>query len=101
MGFHVSKSAIIKIISGQYVDLGSLLVMQLGELDTLTLEFSQSGQIVVKPVQKTKMISNIETPSDAFLIYDPLFWLRIPTEILKYMNVVRLAAKQHPGLGWR
>ena len=104
LGFHVSENIKNKIISGQYVDLGSLLDMQLGEPETRTLEFSQSGQLVMKPMLKSKTISTIEMWSDAFLVYASIFLAAHPhrvQEILKYMNVVRLAAKQHPGTGWR
>ena len=103
VGVHVSAAITGKLIVGQYVDLALLLDAQNGSEQKRRLELSQCGESVLKPCQTNKNITNIETWFDAFLIYASIFLAVHPyrnQEILKYMHVIRTAAKRHHGLGW-
>jgi len=93
-----------KIIAGEYVDLASLLS---NSQNTSTLgqniTFSQ-GQLIVQPKQPDLKINNIETWSDAFIVYISIYCSVHQgrfQELLKYMQIIRLGAKRTQGLNWK
>ena len=105
LGLHVSENMKLKIKSGLYVDLASLL-----ETDTNSecmdnkLAVNQSGELVLKPLSHKRKILNIETWTDAFMIYSSIYLSAHPykiQDVLKYINTIRTGAKRHVGLGWK
>ena len=101
---HVSATLKSKIINGQYVDLGQLLDNQQSENAGRRLELSQNGEIVLKASTPGRVISTIESWTDAFLIYASIFLSVHPhrsVELLKYASNIRLASGRHQGPGWR
>ena len=103
ISIHVSQNIKDKIIQGQYVDLAMLISSS--NTDTLKqkLVFEQ-GELTIQPNTKLNKISNIETWTDAFLIFTSVFCsihMSRLQEMLKYMNSVRLGAKRCNGNGWK
>jgi hypothetical protein len=103
LGLHVAPATKNKIISGSYVDFAVLLESQPGE-PAQGLNISSSGQLIIKPVQPSKSINSIADWTDAFLVYASIYLAAHPhriQELLKYMNIIRTAARRHAGIGWK
>lgn len=106
IGDMVSLSLKSKIIEGEYVDIGLLLDTKTEEASTRNLVVNSSGEIQLKPITSSSgvKISNIETWTDGFIVYISIYTAAHPEkyqDVLKYMNVVRTAAKRCRGLGWK
>ena len=102
VGIHVSSTLKDKIMSGQYVDLGSLLATQIEPNLENNLSLNCSGELVIKPSKK-QTIDNIESWTDAFIIFSGIYLSAHPEktqELLKYMSTIRTGAKRHGGLGY-
>lgn len=101
---HVCVNNKQTIASGQYVDLGCLLNGNVISQQAKHIEIGPLGELLIKPNQATKMISNISEWTDTFLIYASVFVAAHPhrfQEMFKYIHTIRTAAKRHPGLGWK
>lgn len=104
MGAHVSNALKSKIVLGRYIDLALLLDTHSEMEDQKHIAVDQSGQLVLKSVQPSRSIQTIEAWTDAFLIYASIFVSAHPhriQEVMKYMSVIRTAAKRHSNLGWK
>lgn len=102
ISLNVSQPIRDKIVKGQYIDLGILLsntASNSGQKQNLIYD---QGQLTLEPVKANK-ISNIETWTDAMIIYISVYCSVHVTkfqELLKYMNSIRLGAKRCQGNGW-
>ncbi|VDI70629.1 Hypothetical predicted protein [Mytilus galloprovincialis] len=100
---HVNQNLRQKIHKGEYVDLALLLHNSVIDHDKQNVTFEQ-GQLVINPVSPQTKITNIETWSDAFLIFMSIYCSVHPhkfQELVKYMSSVRKGAKRHGGIGWK
>ncbi len=62
------------------------------------------GQLVLRKSGKSKTIGSIDVWQSAFRTFTSIFLSRHPSrcaELLKYAEIIRLAAIQFPGFGWR
>lgn len=102
VGAHVSQATRDKIWGSEFIDLGILLETNQELLTTQTLTLVD-GAFVLKSKGSKKKIETIEAWTDAFIIYMAIFTQRHDRgqELLKYMSVVRLAAKSFRGIGWK
>jgi hypothetical protein len=103
LGFNVPSNIKEKIVNGQYVDLELLLSNQ-PEHTGNKLSVNSQGEIILKPEgQKTK-ISDIESWTDAFIVFSSIY-LSVhkekQQEILKYMQNIRTGARRQTGMGWK
>lgn len=105
LGLNVNESTRAKITSGLYVDLSSIL-----ESNTFTegndskLAVSHTGELVLKPFTSKRQINDIESWTDAILIYSSIYLSAHPDKIqdmLKYIHTIRTAASRHGSTGWK
>jgi hypothetical protein len=108
LGFHVPLALKEKIWRGEFIELGLLLEgsgainwdnSSFGEQGMLSL--SAKGLICYAPKQSRK-IESLEQWTDAFTVFMAIFCTRHPgksQELLKYMSVVRNAARQFSTAG--
>ncbi|XP_052086251.1 uncharacterized protein LOC127723599 isoform X2 [Mytilus californianus] len=100
---HVSQNLRQKIQRGEYVDLALLLHNSVIDNDKQKVTYEQ-GQLVINPVLPQTKITNIETWSDAFLIFMSIYCSVHPhkfQELVKYMTSIRKGARRHGGIGWK
>jgi len=101
LGLNVSQNLKEKIINGEYVDLGALLVNSTeDQSNTLVIN---NGQLQFQQ-KSSKKIVDLNTWLDAFLIYTSIYTTVHPESIqglLKYMYNIRLGASRCSGFGWR
>lgn len=93
-----------KIWNGEYIHLEKLLPNEslIGENEHQIVMVD--GQFVVKPKHADKKILNIETWTNAFLVYASVFITKHPQEaksLLKYIDTIRLGASRQSTLGWK
>ena len=100
----IPQSVRDKISCNQYVELATLLHSnQAIEPQGQRITISKDGQLTLAPPAIKKIVT-IEEWTDAFLIFASIYLKVHPAEstnILKYMSVIRGAAKRHLGLGWQ
>lgn len=104
LGAAVGQAIKEKIWKGEFIELSSLLPSNPRNYETGigTLSLSPSGVVTCMP-PKQNHISSIEQWTDAFIVFISIFCIRHPVkvpELLKYMSIVRDAAKKFPGGGW-
>ena len=95
-----------KIINGDYINLGLLIenVNGADPNDDTKYFSSQDGSIALAPKSRAKIISDIQTWTDAFLIYASIYSSAHPesrTHLFKYIRTIRLGASRVKSLGWR
>lgn len=104
LGTHVTQSAKDKICQGQYIELATLLEAPgQGARSGSRLSVDHSGQLALSQTVE-KRINSIEEWTEAFIIYTSIYLSVHPhktQDLLKYMANIRLAARNHLGLGWR
>ena len=103
IGAHVANTIKEKIALGQYIELEALLSLQMQDSKDSQISLNDNGELVVKPKSHRKQIKDIETWTEAMLIYSSIFLLAHPNkiqEILKYISTIRLGAKRHGGMNW-
>jgi len=92
-----------KIIAGEYIDLALLLInSQASGSDKHTVIVSQ-GELLIETKQQHKKIVNIETWTDAFLIFTSIYCTAHSLkfqDLLKYIHCIRLGSKRCSG-GWK
>lgn len=62
-----------------------------------------NGEIVIKPKTKEAKITNVETWTNAFLIYTSVILAILSDQtqkLLKYINIVRTAASRSSSSSW-
>ena len=99
----VSQATKQKIISGQYVDLATLLQADATEANARHLYINNMGEIVAKEKPTTK-IFNIEQWTNAFLVFSAVYITAHPAQagdLIKYMHNIRLGAERTTGLGFK
>jgi len=101
---HVVQNVRQKILAGEYLDLAILLDntsnLQPQQQKIIMIE----GELVIQPKRDNNKISNIESWTDAFIVFMSIYCslhTNLYPNLLKYMNMIRLAAKRCPGLGWK
>lgn len=102
ISLHVSPPIKEKIVNGDYIDLGILLTNSTNHTSQKQNIIFNQGQLTIEPVKANK-ITNIETWTDAMLIYISIYCSVHVTkypELIKYMNSIRLGAKRCQGNGW-
>ena len=106
LGLHLPASTKAKIHKGEFVKLGALLTPPGVAPPSISFAIVKEGQTLILGQQMTKSptIENIEQWTSAFLIYMSVY-LEVHNsraiELVKYMDIVRSAAQQFGGLGWR
>ena len=106
LGLHLPASIKAKIHKGEFVELGALLTPPGSAPPSISFSLVQEGQTLTLGQQTPKLptIDNIDQWTSAFLIYMSVY-LEVHTsraiELLKYTDIVRSAAQQFGGLGWR
>ena len=104
---HVPKQLKQKIWSNAYINLALLLKGNTELADMFSgglLQVSDDGKIEAKPRTSKEKIMNIDQWSDAFLIFMSIYLQQFPDktqQLLKYMSVIRDAARKYPLLAWR
>lgn len=99
LGYHVDRATKQKIVNGEYVNLGSLLVRDPTKTQSSTLSVDAQGQLVAHPKQ-THKISSVDNWTDAFLIFSSIYLEAHPNktqQMLKYMHDIRLGAEKANG----
>lgn len=103
LGTNVSQNLREKIINGDYVDLGSLLINSENHEQTKSISISGNGQLVLQS-RPGKKINDINVWIEAFLIYSSIY-TSVHTEsiqgLLKYMYTIKIGANRSNGQGWR
>ena len=92
-----------KIIAGEYIDLALLLINSQASLSDKHTVIVSHGELLIEPKQQHKKIVNIETWTDAFLIFTSIYCTAHPLkfqDLLKYIHCIRLGSKRCSG-GWK
>lgn len=106
LGLHLSSVTKGKIHKGEFVDLGSLLTPPGTAPPSFSFSLIQEGQQIVlgQQLPKPPTIMSIEQWTSAFIIFMSVY-LEVHNdraiEMLQYMDIVRSAAQQYGGMGWR
>ena len=103
VGAHVPSNIRDKIASGQFIELESLLSTQGVEILEKQIVMNSLGELVVKPKAVKKAINDIESWTEAMLVYTSIYLLSSPEkaqDIIKYISTIRLGAKRHGGMNW-
>lgn len=99
----VAESLKDKIMKGEYVDLGNLLVHS--ELVNNSQNISiVNGELVVHQRLQKKNILDVDMWTDTFIKYISIYCSAHPhrfAELLKYMYIIRHGARRVTGVGWR
>ena len=103
-----------KIWSGEYIELASLLKQDMsgkGEFEgglagaTFSLRPSEFGMgFQIQPQTKNRKIVSVEQWTSAFLVFASIYMekhMEPGRELMKYMDLVRHAARAFGGYGWR
>ena len=103
---HVAQNVKQKIISGEYIDMSTLLsnphATNSNTLQHKVVMFE--GELVIQPKQEVKKIISVESWTDAFIVFISVYCSVHTSQyqnLLKYMNIIRLSAKRSSGLGWK
>lgn len=102
LGAHLPTNIRQAIYSNEFVHLNKLLPLKANEEPQQQLAFV-NGEIVIKPKTKEIKIANIESWTNAFLIYSSVYLSKFPDQIqqiLKYINIVRTAAARSSSTSW-
>ena len=100
---NVSHATKQKIVSGQFVDLATLLQTDATEAYSRHLYINNVGELVAKEKPSTK-ISSIEQWTNAFLLFSAVYITAHPSQagdLIKYMHNIRSGAERTPGLGFK
>ena len=92
-----------KIIAGEYIDLTLLLINSQASLSDKHTVIVSHGELLIEPKQQHKQIVNIETWTDAFLIFTSIYCNAHPLkfqDLLRYIHCIRLVSKRCSG-GWK
>ena len=103
LGFHVDQSLKEKIWNGEFIQLEKLIEYDHAQ-DSEQVLSVKDGNLVFKPRQAEKKILNIETWTNAFLIFASIYISRHHEEaksLLKYINMIRVGASRQSTLGWK
>ena len=95
LGYHVDKATRQKIVSGEYVHLGALLVRDPTKTQASTLSLDTQGQLVAQSKSVAK-IASIDIWTEAFLIFASIYLVAHPDktqQIFKLMHNIRLEAE--------
>ena len=106
LGLHLSKLAKAKIQNGEFTDLGPLLSPPGAAPPSMNFALIQEGQklVIGQQLNKPSPVTSIEEWTSAFMIYMSVYLevhMNRAIEMLKYMDIVRSAANQFTGQGWR
>ena len=104
IGFQVPQQLKDKIKTYQYVELSALLSSGRGSGNENSLSVGSGGELFLKSTADNQKYLNIESWTDAMLIFTSIFTAAHPIkcqDLLKYISNIRLGAKQHGGMGWR
>ncbi len=111
LGFHVPQNVKEKIWAGLYVDLSTLLhdharaiLAREDKGSEFTFAMENGSMVLRQKESRTKKIDSFERWCAAFHTYMSIYIAKQPAraiEMLKYIETIRLAAAQFPGLGWR
>ena len=83
LGYHVDKATRHKIVSGEYVHLGALLVRDPTNSQASTLSLDTQGQLVAQPKTVAK-IASIDNWTEAFIIFASIYLEAHPIELSKF-----------------
>jgi hypothetical protein len=89
-----------KIIAGKYIDLALLLSNSQASLSDKHTVIDSHGKLLIEPKQQHRQIVNIETWTDAFLIFTSIYCtahLLKFQDLLKYIHCIRLGSKRCSG----
>ena len=92
-----------KIIASEYIDLALLLINSQASLSDKHTVIDSHGKLLIEPKQQHRQIVNIETWTDAFLIFTSIYCtahLLKFQDLLKYIHCIRLGSKRCSG-GWK
>ncbi|XP_041480533.1 uncharacterized protein LOC121428024, partial [Lytechinus variegatus] len=114
LGVEVAISLKEKIWASEYIDLGVLLKHnnardEFGALSVgdTTLSLCQSGSglgLQLQPQSKAKKIMSVEQWTSVFLVFASIYaekHIERSRELMKYMDLIRHAARAFAGYGWR
>ncbi len=114
LGLHVSQQTKEKIWQGAFVDFSllchdtSISANIIDKYDSASSDLSlvvEQGKLVLrKPGVSRKKIESVDVWQSAFHTFMAIFLQKHPfrsAELLKYAEIIRLAANQFPGHGWR
>ena len=93
----------MSIIAGEYIDLALLLINSQASLSDNHTVIVSHGELLIEPKQQHKQIVNIETWTDAFLIFTSIYCTAHPLkfqDLLRYIHCIRLGSKRCSG-GWK
>jgi hypothetical protein len=105
IGFHVSLAVKERIWRGEFIDFSLLLGSNNGDQNVNQLRglsISAGGALTLAPQSQRKIVT-IEQWTDAFLVFMAIYTLRHPEksqELIKYLTVIREAARKFSGSGW-
>ncbi len=117
LGASVPQNIKERIWKGEYVEFSLLIpnrsstarakifaesgIEQMGSELTV---FQKGQQIVFRPTGPKRQIWSIEKWTDAFLVFSSIYLQKKPQyaqELMKYGSIIRSAARNYAGLGWR
>jgi len=104
LAINVPQNIKEKIQKGEYVDISVLLTNNQHNTDTNQKVIIQNGELIMQPKQNAPKINNIETWTNAFIVYTSIYCgihVNQFQDLLKYMSMVRLGASRTMGLGWK
>lgn len=104
LGYNVPNKIKLQISNGQYVNLAKLRPNASDPDDETQFLSVQDGSLAMASKPKAKLVNDIQTWTDLFLIFSSIYAAAHPectTALFKYIHTVRLGASRSPGLGWR
>ena len=104
LGYQVPNKLKLKIVSGEYVDLGALLTKSVDVDDGTKHLTVKDGSIILDTNKATTKIVDINQWTNAFIIFASIYTNAHPSatsDIFKYMYNIRLGASRNKGLGWK
>ncbi|XP_061165683.1 uncharacterized protein LOC133174598 [Saccostrea echinata] len=106
LGHRVPNRLKLKIVNGDYINLGLLLENSHGvDPKDETKYFSmKEGNLTLAPKTKAKVINGIQVWTDGFLIYASIYasaHAESRVQLFKYIHTIRLGASRVKTLGWR
>ena len=110
LGIYVPQAMKEKIWEGAYIDLSSLYtdtastVLARADSNYVTVVIEGDQLVLRKASAASKKVDTFEKWQSAFHTYMAIYLTKHPTraaELLKYMDIIRLATTLYPGLGWK
>ncbi|XP_033743150.1 uncharacterized protein LOC117329342 [Pecten maximus] len=104
LGLHVSNANKQKILNGEYIDLSILLPKNVNQPEASHKVAIVEGELVIQPKTVKIKINDINSWTDAFIIYMSIYIDAHPEQMqsmLKYMQSVRLGASRSSNMGWK